>query len=277
MMLVEDHRRRIARLLRGDRRVADLNCVFADLRIAKPGRESVKEIGHFAAHRGERDSGIVLKRASAMQTSARLWMQQIDGVTPTFGDIRAAGTANLAIAPPERIREGLRITPQAAKMLFRKAVDKMESGRPLNLKEREAVKVLGFSMMWQFAFDERTLVADLCDLLIGEGSLELDRRGDLERHTTFVALYALALMHGARLKLPDGSLAPLRLAAREETGTLRIKAEIPVPSMGKPVTSSVPMFETALMATEHCDPGLLEKSEINTPLEVDGDRVVALA
>lgn len=60
---------------------------------------------------------------------------------------------------------------QAARTLFRKAVDKLEASRPLNLKEWEAVKVLGFSMMWQFAFDDRELVTDLCDLLVAEGSL----------------------------------------------------------------------------------------------------------
>lgn len=33
------------------------------------------------------------------------------------------------------------------------------------------MKVLGFSMMWQFAFDDRELVTDLGDLLVAEGSL----------------------------------------------------------------------------------------------------------
>lgn len=273
-MLIEDHRRRVSRLLRGDQRVTDLDRIFSDLRAAKPGRDSVREIGHFAAHRGERDSGIVLQRAGDMQTSARLWTQQLNGIKPTIEDLRLAGAANLAIAPPERIKDRLRMTPQAARTLFRKAVDKIEAGRPVNLKEKDVVRVLGLSMMWQFAFDDRTLIADLCELLIAEQSLEADRRTDIERHAPFVALYALALMHGARLKMPNGDLAPLRLAMREETGALRIKVEIPIPSVGKPVTSSVPMFETSLMVEEHCDPRLLEKGALDVPVEVEGNRLV---
>ena len=81
-MLLEDHCRRVTRLLRGERRVTDLDRLFADLRMLKPGRTSVQEIGHFAAHRDERDSGISLGRANDIQTSARLWQRQFDGGPP---------------------------------------------------------------------------------------------------------------------------------------------------------------------------------------------------
>src|SRR3546814_20174322 len=80
-----------------------------------------------------------------------------------------------------------------------------------------------------------------------------------------ISLYALNIMHGARLKMADGKMAQLRLAASEEFGFLRIKAEIPVSDTPKPLTTSVPIFETALMADDHCDPQILtiidERSE----------------
>lgn len=57
-MLNEDHNR-VARLLRGERRLTDFDRLFADLRMVTPGRASVHEIGNFAAHRGERDMGTV--------------------------------------------------------------------------------------------------------------------------------------------------------------------------------------------------------------------------
>jgi hypothetical protein len=84
-------------------------------------------------------------------------------------------------------------------------------------------------------------------------------------------------MHGARLKMADGQLAQLRLAAAEEGGFLRIKAEIPVSDTPKPITASVPMFENALIADDHCDPKLLTMFEEPTPAEIDGDRLVAIA
>src|SRR3546814_7182947 len=80
-------------------------------------------------------------------------------------------------------------------------------------------------------------------------------------------------MHGARLKMADGKMAQLRLAASEEFGFLRIKAEIPVSDTPKPLTTSVPIFETALMADDHCDPQILTIIDEPIPAEIDGDRL----
>src|SRR3546814_11526622 len=76
----------------------------------------------------------------------------------------------------------------------------------------------------------------------------------------------------ARLKMADGKMAQLRLAASEEFGFLRIKAEIPVSDTPKPLTTSVPIFETALMAADHCDPQILTIIDEPIPAEIDGDR-----
>jgi hypothetical protein len=76
--------------------------------------------------------------------------------------------------------------------------------------------------------------------------------------------------------MADGKMAQLRLAVSEEGGFLRIKAEIPVSDTPKPITASVPMFETALMAGDHCDPKLLTMINEPIPAEIDGDRLVAL-
>lgn len=275
--LAEDRRRRVARWLRGDRRTGDLDRIFADLRLVQPGRDSVREVGHFAAHRGERNRGIVLERAGDMQTSARWWWMQMQmTVPPTADHMREAGAANLAIMPDVRIRERFGLTRQAPRLKFAKALKKHEAGRPLNLKERELAEALGLSMMWQIAFDEATLAGDLADLLVKDGALPSNRRGDIAGEVRFVGLFALALMHGAALKMPDGSLAPLRLAARTDTGALGIKAEIEVAEEPKPVMTSVSVFETSLPATDHCEPELLGPWGPSTPAEVEGDRIVAI-
>ena len=77
--------------------------------------------------------------------------------------------------------------------------------------------------------------------------------------------------------MSDGKLAQLRLAASEEGGFLRIKADIPVVDTPKPITTSVPMFETSLRADLHCDPRLLTVLDEPIPAEIEGDRLVALA
>src|SRR3546814_7913912 len=76
-------------------------------------------------------------------------------------------------------------------------------------------------------------------------------------------------MHGARLKMADGKMAQLRLAASEEFGFLRIKAEIPVSDTPKPLTTSVPIFETALMSADHCDPQILTIFHEPLPAYID--------
>lgn len=250
--------------------------LFSDLRMMKPGHASVREVGHFAAHREERDSGISLERANDIQTSARLWQKQFDGIPPDVDHLKEAGRANLKIMPDDRIREKLGISRQTAEQVFAKALRKYGASHPLKQREAEVLKVFGLSMMWQFALDDRALFSDFTDLLVIEGALPEAERANFEGTSQFVALYALSIMHGARLKMADGAMTQLRLAASEETGFLRIKAEIPVSGASKPVTSSVPLFETSLAAATHCEPKILTFMEEPVPAEIDDNRLVAL-
>lgn len=276
-MLLEDHKLRVARLMRGERKVADLHSLFSDLRMNEPGRASIREVGHFAAHRHERDAGISLSRANDIQTSAKRWYQQLEGITPDVEHLTEAGRANIRIMPDERIQERLGISRQTAEQTFAKAIRKYGAGRRLKERERQVVTVFGLSMMWQFAFSDKVLWKDFVDLLVDEGSLAEDDRPGFEPVSNFVSLYALNIMHGARLRMADGKLAQLRLAASEEGGFLRIKAEIPVVDTPKPVTASVPMFETSLKADAHCDLRLLTVLDEPIPAEIEGERLVTLA
>src|SRR3546814_15720687 len=83
-------------------------------------------------------------------------------------------------------------------------------------------------------------------------------------------------MHGARLKMADGKMTQLRLAASEEFGFLRIKAEIPVSDTPKPLTTSVPIFETALMADDHCDHQLLTLIHETITAGITWEKLIAL-
>src|SRR3546814_5741821 len=108
--------------------------------------------------------------------------------------------------------------------------------------------------MWQFVCDDKTLLSDFVELLIAEGALAEESRSSFESVSSFISLYPLNIMHGARLKMADGKMAQLRLAASEEFGFLRTNAELPFSDTPKPLTTSVPIFETDMMADDHCDP-----------------------
>lgn len=274
-MLLEDHTRRVSRLARGERKVTDLHALFSDLRAYRPGRASVQEIGHFAAHRHERDTGFSLARANDIQTSARLWHLQFDGTTPNAEQLEEAGRANLRIIPDERIKEIFGVSRQTAEQSFNKAIRKFGAGIPLKEREVRLLKVFGLSMMWQHTFSDVTLWSDFVDLLVEEGALAEEDMSSFAPASTFVSLYALNIMHGARLRMADGRIAQLRLAASEEGRFLRIKAEIPISDIPKPIITSVPMFETTL-TVDHCDPVLLTIVEEPIPAEIEGDRLIAL-
>lgn len=265
-----DHSRRLARLLRGERNVTDLDRLFADLRFAEPGRLTVREIGDFAAHRAERDKGIAMKRAGDLQTSARIWTRQQLGTVPSIDEARAAGMANLNIVTEVQIRDRLKVSRQQARGLFIQGMNKLAAGKDVGKKERAAVNWLGTSFIWLNAFDDNLLVQDLAEVLIDTGAMSVAERDPFLECGPFIALHALTLMHGARLLLPDGEYAPLRIAVREETGTLRIRAEIPLENIGKPVGCRVSLFETALQANDHCTPGLIVNGAAGDgPVEID--------
>src|SRR3546814_19902915 len=87
--------------------------------------------------------------------------------------------------------------------------------------------------MWQFVFDDKTLLRDFVELLIAEGALAEESRSSFESVSSFISLYALNIMHGARLKMADGKMAQLRLDASEDFGFLRIQDRSEVSRVGK--------------------------------------------
>ena len=244
--------------------------------MARPGRASVQEIGHFAAHRGERETGISLQRANDIQTSARLWQRQMNGQQPSIEDIKEAGRANFAIMPDTKIREKVGLSRQTATQSFSKGLSKLTAGKPLKARELQVVQVFGLSMMWQYALDDTLLINDLTELLIADSALPTNARSDFKNVHTFISLYALSIMHGSKLKLMDGEVAQLRLAT-SDAGLLRIKAEIPFVQSPIPMMTIVPLFESSLAAVEHCDASLLATHVDPIPVDIEEDHLVALA
>jgi hypothetical protein len=140
---------------------------------------------------------------------------------------------------------------QQAKSHYKKALKKLTDGRMLNDQQELCFNWLAGTFVWEAAFNDDELMEDFTKILIDTGALnQLDQASFFECKT-FVTLHALTAMHMSRLLLPDGSFGPLRLMIREETGTLRIKANILVTDVPKPVTCSLSVFETKLDANTH--------------------------
>ena len=273
---VTEHRRRVGRLLRGERNVTDLDRLFSDLRSSETDRLTIREIGDFAAHRSERDKGIVMKRAADMQISARAWLRQINGQVPTLNEACQTAEANLRIAPDKRLEDNLRMKRRQGRSHFQQAKKKLSVGKIPNERQQAAFNWLAGTFIWETAFTEDQLMEDFTDVLLEKGALDDSEVDSFQECKTFVALYALAIMHMSQLRLPDAGLAPLRLMIRQETGTLRIKANIPVADVGKPVTCALSVFETSLDASTHCKvPSRIGDYSSELPIEIgpNGDLV----
>src|SRR3546814_12825161 len=91
----------------------------------QPGRATVQEIGHFAAHRHDRDKGISLTRANDILTSARLWHQQFNLTNLTTDHLKEAVLANFRIIPDDLIKKWFVFSLQQAKHSFNKLITKI--------------------------------------------------------------------------------------------------------------------------------------------------------
>lgn len=267
-----EHEKRVSRLLRGERHTSDLERLFADLRFSSSGNGVVREVGDFAAHRAERNKGVVMSRAADMQTSAAAWFRQMSGEVPSLAEARQTMKANLRIVPEARIKEALGMTISQAQSHYLQAEKHLESGRKPKKRQGEAFNFLAATFQWKTAFTSDDLMEDFSCILLEGGALAEESREDFQRCRPFVTSYALTVMHGSKILLSDGAVAPLRMKVREETQTLRIKANIPVADVGKPVSCAVCVFETDLDARIYSR-YLPDSSDYEsyTPLEIGAD------
>src|SRR3546814_5849717 len=82
------------------------------------------------------------------------------------------------------------ISRQTAEQSFNKEITKFGAGKPLKERESQVLKVFGLSKMWQFVFDDKTLLSDFVELLIAEGALAEESRSSFESVSSFISLYA---------------------------------------------------------------------------------------
>jgi hypothetical protein len=267
----------VERLLRGERHVDDLNRLFLDLRQQSSGQGIVREIGDFAAHRDQRNKGVAMKRAADIQISAKAWYRQLNDEVPTLEEARKTAEANLRIATPERIFNATGMTTQQARSHYHKAEKKLAKGKRPNARQEKAFNWLAGTFIWETAFNDSDLFEEFSNALLETGSLKESENVNFLKIKDFLSLYSLTVMHLSSLLLPDKSLAPLRLMIRKETGTLRIKASIPIIDEGKPVSCGISIFETNLDATKFSTiRPMVGDYESEIPIEIRADKIVEL-
>lgn len=271
-MLDEDLSRRLDRLLRGGRRCDDLDRLFLGLRERPGARASVREIGDFVAHRGQREKGLVTDRARDILTSLESWLRiSVQGMSFTRDEVRKVAEANLRNASEAQLTARLGMTRAVAKSVLIQGFKKLERGRNATPREVRTIDYLGGAFIWNPAFTEEALIDDLLHMLGEAGLLKKADRASFRSLSAFVALYVMTLLHGSGVLLDTGR-ADLSAGFANEEGRLEVKARLTVSGQPKPVLATVCLFWTTLTAATHCVPPLLEEGACwARPLEIDAD------
>lgn len=272
LMLDEDLARRLDRLLRGERRCDDLDRLFLGLRERPGACGSVREIGDFVAHRGQREKGPVTERARDILTSFESWLRiSVHGGPFTSNEVRKVAEANLRNASQAQLSARLGMTRAVAKSVLAQGFKKLENGRRATPREVRTIDYLGGAFIWNAAFTDESLTNDLVCMLSEAGLLKKADHDRFRGLSAFIALYVVTLMHGSAVLLDSGR-ADLTAGFANKDNHLEVTARLSVSGQPKPVFATVCMFWTTLKAATHCAPTLLADGACwARPLEIDGD------
>ncbi|MGO6937871.1 hypothetical protein [Rhizobium johnstonii] len=268
---------RVKRIARGERRHDDFDRIFLHLRGPLDRRSSVRDIGDFIAHRDNRDSGLVNQHAQDLLTSFRNWIiPTVTGRRPSTEEIVVAGEANLRIATNEQLKRAMRLDRGGATSAFRKGVEKLKKGEPINKKQRLAVNYLGGTWIWQPAYSDASLFDELVRLLKAGRYLMPEDVAGFERASPFLTKHVIALLHGVKIAMKDGNSVELIAKHSRSERVLGVKMVLTVNELVKPVSEEVFLFHSHLLADDHCDPVLLaDETWKGKHLEVRQDGLLA--
>ncbi len=153
-MIDAELQRRVERLARGEKRTDDLDRLYLAMRDRAHGRASVREIGDFVAHRGERDKGPVTSRVRDIFVSLHSWAAGMMGRIPTVSQARRVAAANLRIATDTQLDSRLSLRRNVVASVLEQGFRKIEQGKHLTERERGVVNYLSAAFIWNQVFTD---------------------------------------------------------------------------------------------------------------------------
>jgi len=236
-MIDVDLQRRVVRLTRGERRTADLDRLFLGLRERAYGRASVREIGDFVAHRGQREKGPVTTRVRDIFISFENWTRGLLGQVPTLDVVKRVAAANLRIVTDEQLQARLALRRKVVTSVLQQGFQKLEHGGQLTDRERLIINYLGGAFIWNQTFTDTEVLSDLVFVLLKHKLLHDDDRMAFEKIASFLTLYVLTLMHGSTVLLDGGTRAELSAGFWNDQRHLEVKAEL---TLGHKLIKGIP-------------------------------------
>jgi len=258
-------RARVERMIAGDFRPDDLTHLFLYARDRCDGRESVQEIGDFAAHHAERTKGIITRSTRDWFAIAHFAVWQF--ANPNL-DIRRlpAFFLNFLWATFRRIdlktlRAESGLSHEKATKLLKSAIRKFSQDNNtgsysltdvLTQCEHSLLNLLVTRIIVKGAFTGDRLCDDFIATLRSNGvlsSAEIARAVSLR---PAIQLFAVSIMHNCTVVMEDGSRVSLQ--ATPSGGRIAVIATIPVPNS---VRFASEMYSTDLPADQWCESELM--------------------
>jgi hypothetical protein len=279
---------RVKRLLNGQFRPDDLTNLFLYARDHCDGRESVAEIGHFAAHHHERDKGITTR-------STREWFANIRYQAARYSDdggVLPLDAQRLPSIAPEYFRSAaMRIESktirekaglsraEAHKALLAFAGRLVRNGDgtfgiPPNttLTETRLLDLVSSVVVVKYVFEAERLVEEFFDTLKSNGLITKEElKRDRETLSILVQLHAVAAMHNCVVQIGDGTTVQLKGQAEETINRIAVCASVPFTQR---IIMSAPMFVVHLAPSVHCHPDLIRREPWRDEVELGPERLL---
>jgi hypothetical protein len=292
---------RVERLLRGEFRVEDLTTLFLAMRDRCDGREAVREIGDFAAHRDERTKGITTRTVREFFTLLKFGIPRIGesplslvDLPPNIADVMRATFSRLDSQLLRKYTGMKRITAQKALIDVIARIQRDVTGRYIlpwpTESDARLVECLTNFIISREAFNDERLCEEFTATLSANSLLRKNETKQFRALAPAITLYAISVMHLCSIDLGDETAAILEASpAAGERGKLGVLAKAEVwrkKGMGpggseimKPILAIGPIFVTNLDASVYCETELLIPSTDRTwgeHLEVTAQRTLAM-
>lgn len=264
------HRARIQRMLSGDVRVEDLNQTFVGLRFTSSSGPAVHEIGHFIAHRDERNTGVVTEAAAGIFKYARFWVspERQQGHPWRYPHFPEMALLNVELLSPQLIKSltgrSRRETKRMLMLALAKFIQNPDQSwgltRSLTNQDEKVLQAVVGTLAMRPSFDSQSLVADLARALVANGIFLESELGRLSSLEAPLSLFAMSMMHGGTLRFEDGSEA--RLSLQIDDGALQIGATALLTGQTR---INFAMFMSDVDAEASCDAILYADMTANMP------------
>lgn len=256
MSVPSDIRPIVKKLLAGEKNVTHLNRLFLWLRQRTGGTApAVKDIGDFAAHKDERDKGMMWERGKGF---CFLTAKRMGFLPHTPEALSKALLGTLHLIGRNDIKQMTGRPYKEIERDLKRAIDKIATfdGKEITVKDafttaEDAAFNFFFHMRgYKNPFTQDVLSEELAACLLKEGIIDPSEKQQIIKNSEFVAIYAIVQMHLSKIIVDRSHLATLKACtSSNRPGMLVVHVHYSIDGRSTYVAE---LFTTHCQAQEWC-------------------------